>query len=46
MLNTQNNGRLTLEQLIEVRRLGFDSGRRDAPGLGPAERASEPSGND
>ncbi|HYD13913.1 MAG TPA: EF-hand domain-containing protein [Allosphingosinicella sp.] len=37
MLNTQNDGRLTLAQLIEVRRQGFDSGRRDSPGLGPAE---------
>ena len=36
MLNTQNSGRLTLEQLVEVHRQGFDSGRRDSPGLGPA----------
>jgi hypothetical protein len=42
MLNTQNTGRLTLEQLVEVRRQGFDSGRRDSPGLGEDEDAPPP----
>ena len=37
MLNTQNNGRLTLEQLGQLRMQGFSSGRRDAPGLGEDE---------
>ena len=48
MLNTQNNGRLTLGQLAELRRQGFSSGRRDAPGLGEDEEDGEappPPGN-
>jgi hypothetical protein len=48
MLNTQNTGRLTLEQLVEMRRQAFSSGRRDAPGLGEDEEGGEgppPPGN-
>jgi hypothetical protein len=44
MLNTQNNGRLTLEQLMAARAQAFRSGSRDSPGLGreaPAPPADE-----
>jgi hypothetical protein len=42
MLDTQHAGRLTLEQLQESRRQGFDSGRRDSPGLGEDEDGAPP----
>ena len=34
MLDTQHNGRLTVQQLIEARLQAFGAGRRDAPNLG------------
>lgn len=34
MLNSQNNGRLTLEQLVAQRQQAFTTNLRDAPGLG------------
>ena len=42
MLNTQNNGRLTLEQLVAQRQQAFTTNLRDAPGLGEDEPEAAP----
>ena len=42
MLNTQNNGRLTLEQLVAQRQQALSTNLRDAPGLGEDEPEAAP----
>ena len=42
MLNTRNDGRLTLEQLVAQRQQAFSTNLRDAPGLGEDEPEAAP----
>lgn len=42
MLDTAHIGRLTLDQLVQLRLQDFNSGRRDAPGLGDEQGEATP----